>query len=86
MIAQELLEVIPEVVVVPENEKELLGVKYADMIPVLIKAIQEQQEQIESLHIANAKMEKNAKNYVKLENEMADLKDSMKQLLGQINN
>jgi hypothetical protein len=56
LIAQELNEVIPEVVEVPSSDDDLYGVKYADLIPVLIKSIQEQhlliekqQEQINEL-------------------------------------
>lgn len=59
--AQQLLEILPEVVQthswVPANEngdyKEIkndyLGVNYSDIIPVTVKAIQEQQTQIEEL-------------------------------------
>lgn len=59
--AQQLLEVLPEVVQthswVPANENgdykqiknEHLGVNYSDIIPVTVKAIQEQQTQIEEL-------------------------------------
>jgi hypothetical protein len=60
LIAQELDKVIPEVVVKPEdpaydetgknvNEGSLYGVYYSDLIPVLIKSIQEQQNTIEQL-------------------------------------
>lgn len=49
-IAQELLEVVPEAVVIPsEPESELYSVDYTRLIPVLTKAIQEQQEMIEAL-------------------------------------
>lgn len=60
LIAQELLEVIPEVVRTHDTIKDpksgekqtieidRIGVGYADLIPVLIKAIQEQQEIITS--------------------------------------
>ena len=44
LIAQEILKVIPEVVHVPEVAEELMGVNYAELVPVLIKAIQEQEE------------------------------------------
>jgi len=59
--AQQLLEILPEVVQthswVPANENgdfkevknEHLGVNYSDIIPVTVKAIQEQQTQIEEL-------------------------------------
>jgi hypothetical protein len=61
VIAQEIQKVIPEAVVdydVVTEEKtgkqtkvpsEILGVRYTDLIPVLIKAIQEQQLEIEAL-------------------------------------
>ena len=63
LIAQELLQIIPEVVKTHEQiaiddndrtktksvEMERMGVYYSDLIPVLIKAIQEQQVTIESL-------------------------------------
>ncbi len=59
--AQQLLEVIPEVVKThgwkPIDEKgnykrvksDVLGVYYSDIIPVTVKAIQEQQKQIDEL-------------------------------------
>ena len=60
LIAQELETVIPEVVANPnrtpslnrepgETEDHRLGVYYSDLIPVLIKAIQEQEEKIRQL-------------------------------------
>lgn len=60
-IAQELNKVIPEVVhtktwkrdhktgIAKQVEMETLGVSYSDLIPVLIKGIQEQQETLEKL-------------------------------------
>ena len=42
LIAQEIQKIIPEVVNVGDDELKMLGVRYADLIPVLIKAIQEQ--------------------------------------------
>ena len=49
LIAQELQEVIPEAVTVGDDKDKMLGVTYTDLIPVLINAVQEQQEQIETL-------------------------------------
>jgi endosialidase-like protein len=61
LIAQDLLKVIPEVVKTEDVqineetgetqiiENERLGVYYSDLIPVLVKAIQEQQKQIDAL-------------------------------------
>ncbi|PWJ51123.1 endosialidase-like protein [Dyadobacter jejuensis] len=48
-IAQEIVEVIPEVVNVPEDKNEMMSVRYSELIPVLTKAIQEQQAQIDAL-------------------------------------
>ena len=49
LIAQDVFPVIPEAVNVPKNDPtELWGLNYDKLIPVLIKAIQEQQTEIES--------------------------------------
>lgn len=47
LIAQEVEKVLPEVV--GENSDGYLGVRYTETIPLLLAAIQEQQEQIEQL-------------------------------------
>lgn len=50
--AQEVHEIIPEAVVKPEDEDEQLwGMEYEKLIPVLVKAIQEQQSEIEALKV-----------------------------------
>ncbi len=49
-IAQDIYEVLPEMVSKPEDEnKTFWGVSYERLVPVLVKAIQEQQSQIETL-------------------------------------
>ena len=72
LIAQDLLEVVPEVVTTHQwvkksekenktfvlKENERLGVNYAELIPVLIKATQEQQMLIEKLELENKRLEK----------------------------
>lgn len=72
LIAQELLEVVPEVVTTHQwvkksekendtfilKENERLGVNYAELIPVLVKATQDQQELIDELKKENEKLEK----------------------------
>lgn len=48
LIAQELQQVVPEAVYQEENDPEArLGVNYAELVPVLIQAIQEQQSLID---------------------------------------
>lgn len=41
LIAQEVLEIVPEVVDVPETENGLYGMSYSELVPVLIISIQE---------------------------------------------
>ena len=51
-IAQEIYEIIPDVAFKPENEsKDLWSISYERIIPVLTRAIQEQQGMIEKLQI-----------------------------------
>ena len=40
MVAQELLEVAPEVVHQPEDEEQMMGVDYSKLVPMLVKEIQ----------------------------------------------
>ena len=52
-IAQDVKPLIPEVVTGKEGDLEkgeILGITYANLVPVLSKAIQEQQKQIDDLH------------------------------------
>jgi hypothetical protein len=50
-IAQEIREVLPELVI--EDENKQLGVNYTELIPVLVEAIKEQQNQIDALKSGN---------------------------------
>jgi|GEM_PF-5678751 len=49
LIAQEVEKVIPHVVKAPETEDEYYSINYPELVPVLIKAIQEQQAEIDEL-------------------------------------
>jgi hypothetical protein len=49
LIAQDVEDVIPEVVTQPNEKDEYYGLAYTELIPVLIKAIQEQQAELEVL-------------------------------------
>lgn len=53
LIAQEVKEVIKEIVTAKEDEQKTLSVSYIELIPVLVNAIKEQQEQIEGLQATN---------------------------------
>jgi polyhydroxyalkanoate synthesis regulator phasin len=49
LIAQDVQNVIAEVVEEPKKEDGYLGMNYSELVPVLIKAVQEQQKQIREL-------------------------------------
>ena len=49
LLAQEILEVFPELVKAGEDKNETLSVNYQGLIPVLINAIKEQQNQIKTI-------------------------------------
>lgn len=49
LVAQEVLEIIPEIVNIGDDENKMLGLNYSELTAVLIKAIQEQQQMIESM-------------------------------------
>ena len=74
-IAQEVRKVVPEVVSGIEGDilyGETLGLSYGNLVPVLTKAIQEQQSQIEALKAEN----KAYRAFVQgIKSEMADLKE-----------
>jgi hypothetical protein len=55
-VAQDLREVYPELVV--EDESGMLGIKYIEIIPLLVKAYQEQQNQISELKMKIEALEK----------------------------
>ena len=96
LVAQDLLKVIPEVVATHEwkgdeegngnlVEMERYGVYYSDLIPVLIKAIQEQQEQIDELKKVNAKTQSENKVLLTEANSLRALKTTMEALAKRLN-
>jgi hypothetical protein len=49
VIAQELIEVVPEAVQKGQTEEDMWGVGYANLVPMLIKAVQELKAEIDAL-------------------------------------
>ena len=49
MIAQELVEIAPEAVSVPEDAEEMMGVDYSKLVPMLIKEIQSLRNRVAQL-------------------------------------
>jgi hypothetical protein len=58
-IAQELQEIFPDMVAKQENG--VLGIRYTELIPVLVQAIKEQQEEIDTLNKRITELEKTSK-------------------------
>jgi hypothetical protein len=56
LIAQDVYEVVPEVVIIPDDETHLWGLDYSKLTPICIKAIQEQQNQINQLKKENEEL------------------------------
>jgi hypothetical protein len=60
-IAQELYEIYPEAVTIPEKDEDYWQVDYGKLTPLLVKAMQDQQSQIESqkqeIELLKAKIE-----------------------------
>jgi len=59
-IAQDMLAVVPEVVNLPKDPAEMMGIRYSELVPVLAKAIQdlkqEKDREIQDLRNENAEL------------------------------
>ena len=68
-IAQEVQKLVPEVVTGKDGDiskGEILGITYSNLVPVLTKAIQEQQKQIEDQNAKIAAQQKQIEELIKL--------------------
>jgi hypothetical protein len=75
-IAQDLFKIVPEAVVQPENEEaDLWAVDYTRLIPVLVKAMQEQQVIIEDLKAQVTTESENEAKIEVLEKQIQELKE-----------
>ncbi|HXK49204.1 MAG TPA: tail fiber domain-containing protein [Clostridiales bacterium] len=65
LIAQDLLDIVPEVVNIGEDENKTLGINYAELTPVLIKAVQDQQKEIVSQNERISRLEEMIEKFLK---------------------
>lgn len=79
-IAQEVAKVLPSLVKEGKDENKTLSVSYIELIPVLTKAIQEQQEQIKELKATNEQLAKLAGRTDQAEKAYADLAAEVKEM------
>ncbi len=76
-IAQEVEEVVPQVVTTADDEMQTKSIAYSDLVPVLTKAIQEQQAEIEALKAQNAMLTGKVTELDQLKAEVENLKKSL---------
>ncbi|MBK6994722.1 MAG: tail fiber domain-containing protein [Lewinellaceae bacterium] len=76
-VAQDMESLVPESVVAPKNEEEYYAMKYDALIPVLTKAIQEQQAQIETLKMQNAQLGVLAQQNESLQTQLDEMRAEM---------
>ncbi|MGI9542383.1 MAG: tail fiber domain-containing protein, partial [Cyclobacteriaceae bacterium] len=82
LIAQEVQKIIPEIV--SQNEEdETLALGYTELIPVLIKAVQEQQAIIKAQNQKIAQLEKRHDDERKLQTQLDQLKTQLEKISGQ---
>ena len=76
-IAQEVEEVFPQVISTADDEMKTKSIAYSDLVPVLTKAIQEQQAQIEALKAQNETLMLKAEAFEQLKADVEILKKAI---------
>jgi hypothetical protein len=77
LIAQELKEVMPELVMEDDSKDKMMAVSYTELIPVLINAIKEQQKTISTLQSQLADTESNKTELETLKAEVEAIKTAL---------
>jgi chromosome segregation ATPase len=80
IIGQELQKLYPELV--KENAKGELSVNYSGLIPLVITAMKEQQNEIGDLKNKIAQLSTDNEEWKKVKNEIAELKKMMEKISG----
>jgi hypothetical protein len=79
-IAQEAQRILPEVVTT--DDRGYLNIQYANVVPVLVEAIKEQQKQIDAKNAAIEKLRSDADEAVRdLQTRLADVEDALTRLM-----
>ena len=86
LIAQEVKKILPLLVSEENTEEKLLSVNYIGLIPILIKAIQELNEQFNQQSLYNTKLEHKIESQEKQINELKGLFKRIELLEGKVNN
>ncbi len=72
-LAQEVLAVLPEAVNIGDDQNQTLGINYNSIIPVMVKAMQEQQNEIDTLNVQVAAGSALSTDLVVIENPEVDI-------------
>ena len=77
-IAQELYNIFPDAVTIPDSENGIWQVDYGRVTPLLVKAIQDQQLQINTLKEENSSLKAQIKEIETLKAELEAIKTMLK--------
>jgi HSP90 family molecular chaperone len=80
-IAQEVRKVLPTLVTEGKDASKTLAVSYTEIIPVLVKAMQEQEAKIELLEAQNAKLTAATAEMAEMKTAMAEMRSEMNRLV-----
>ena len=80
LIAQEVMSLIREVVHVGDDAEQTLGLRYSELIPVLIKALQEQQQLIEQQKTDLSRMNQKVLEVDQLKEKLTRMETSIRRL------
>lgn len=84
-IAQEVLEVIPEVVNIPDTEDGFYSVNYSELVPLLVKSIQDQNITIEQLLVENKLIREELNKIETIQAEMKALRSQVSLIIDESN-
>jgi hypothetical protein len=84
-IAQDMANVLPEIVYKPNDPDSYWAIDYSKITPVLVKAVQEQQQQIEQLKSASPAAASNSQTNAAIQSKMDELTNQNRLLQEQLN-
>ena len=81
LIAQEVLPIIPEIVDAGNGTTDIMGIAYLELIPILIKSIQEQQKLIDDQQMQISNLEAEHKKNATIKADLEQMKGENESLI-----